>query len=297
LKSKLGQIIGFGSAILFSQLFWLVQSQSDVFIAGRMFDPHALGLYAEALFLSQIFMAKFVPPLNEVAFPAYSRIKDDPAAMRRGFLKTVRLLMLVSAPFYCGLTVVAAPLVETLFGPKWLGMAPYVQHISLALMLMTVQILFAPVNNALGKPSVTMFVSLGGAIIFPTTFLIGSHWGLIGMAWAWLVAAPLLLLYTVRLSARLIGLSLWDIVRAMLPGLAPALMMAIGVELAAELIVPFHWAAPIRLGLLVGLGVALYGALLWTFEREVIAEGIQIVLRRDPAADPGLTATPGQDAI
>jgi O-antigen/teichoic acid export membrane protein len=292
-----GQIIGFGSAILFSQLFWLVQSQSDVFIAGRLFDPHALGLYAEALFLSQIFMAKFVPPLNEVAFPAYSRIKDDPAAMRRGFLKTVRLLMLVSAPFYCGLTVVAAPLVETLFGPKWLGMAPYVQHISLALMLMTVQILFAPVNNALGKPSVTMFVSLGGAIIFPTTFLIGSHWGLIGMAWAWLVAAPLLLLYTVRLSARLIGLSLWDIVRAMLPGLAPALMMAIGVELAAELIVPFHWAAPIRLGLLVGLGVALYGALLWTFEREVIAEGIQIVLRRDPAADPGLTAAPGQDAI
>ena len=92
-----GQIIGFGSAILFSQLFWLVQSQSDVFIAGRLFDPHALGLYAEALFLSQIFMAKFVPPLNEVAFPAYSRIKDDPAAMRRGFLKTVRLLMLVSA--------------------------------------------------------------------------------------------------------------------------------------------------------------------------------------------------------
>ena len=165
-------------------------------------------------------------------------------------------------------------------------MAPYVQHISLALMLMTVQILFAPVNNALGKPSVTMFVSLGGAIIFPTAFLIGSQWGLIGMAWAWLVAAPLLLLYTVRLSARLIGLSLWDIVRAMLPGLAPALMMAIGVELAAELIVPFHWAAPIRLGLLVGLGVALYGALLWTFERDVIAEGIQIVRRREPAADP-----------
>ncbi|MDZ4387318.1 MAG: oligosaccharide flippase family protein, partial [Moraxellaceae bacterium] len=29
-----GQIIGFGSAVLFSQLFWLVQSQSDIFIAG-----------------------------------------------------------------------------------------------------------------------------------------------------------------------------------------------------------------------------------------------------------------------
>src|SRR3546814_5269826 len=89
-----GQIIGFGSAILFAQLFWLVQSQSDVFIAGARFDTHSLGLYAEALFLAQIFMAKFVPPLNEVAFPAYSRIKDDAAAVRSNFLKTVRLLML-----------------------------------------------------------------------------------------------------------------------------------------------------------------------------------------------------------
>src|SRR3546814_1009348 len=99
-------------------------------------------------------MAKFVPPLNEVAFPAYSRIKNDPAAMRWSFLKTVRLLMLIAAPFYCGLAVTAAPMVETLFGAKWLGMVPYIQILSLALIFMTVQILFAPVNNALGKPLV-----------------------------------------------------------------------------------------------------------------------------------------------
>lgn len=275
-----GQIIGFGSAVLFSQLFWLVQSQSDVFIAGRRFEPHALGLYAEALFLAQIFMAKFVPPLNEVAFPAYSRIKNDRAAMRWSFLKTVRLLMLVAAPFYCGLAVTAAPMVETLFGIKWLGMVPYIQLLSLALMLMTVQILFAPVNNALGKPHISMFASLGGAIIFPAAFLIGSHWGLIGIAWAWLVAAPLLLLVSARLSAPLIGVSLWDIGRAMLPGLAPALLMAIGVGLAAQWLVPHGIAAPIRLALLVGLGVTLYGGLLWLLEREAIAEVMRLVLRR-----------------
>lgn len=281
-----GQIIGFGSAILFSQLFWLVQSQADIFIAGRRFEPHALGLYAEALFLAQIFMAKFVPPLNEVAFPAYSRIKHDRAAVRWSFLKTVRVLMLVAAPFYCGLAVVAAPMVETLFGTKWLGMVPYIQLISLALILMTVQILFAPVTNALGKPSLSMFTALSGAIIFTAAFLIGAQWGLVGMAWAWLVAAPLLLLVTTRLSAPLIGVSLWDVVRAMLPGLAPALVMAIGVGFAAEAIAPFGVAPPLRLAMLAALGVALYGALLWLLEREALAEVIRLVLRRrlpDPA--------------
>jgi O-antigen/teichoic acid export membrane protein len=278
-----GQIIGFGSAILFSQLFWLVQSQSDVFIAGRRFEPHALGLYAEALFLAQIFMAKFVPPLNEVAFPAYSRIKDDRAAVRWGLIKTIRLLMLIAAPFYCGLAVTAAPIVETLFGMKWIGMVPYIQLIALALIFMTVQILFSPVNSALGKPSVSMRAALCGAIIFPVAFLIGARWGLIGMAWAWLVAAPLLLLVTARLSAPLVGVSLSDIGRAMLPGLVPALVMAIAVGFAGQALAGFGLAAPIRLTLLVALGALLYGALLWLLEREALAEVMRLVLRRKAA--------------
>lgn len=288
-----GQIIGFGSAVLFSQLFWLVQSQSDIFIAGARFEPHALGLYAEALFLAQIFMAKFVPPLNEVAFPAYARIKHDRAAVRWSFLKTVRLVMLVAAPFYCGLAVTASPMVETVFGTKWLGMVPYIQIIALALMLMTVQILFAPLTNALGKPSVSMFSALSGAIMFPVAFLIGAEWGLIGMAWAWLIAAPLLLLVTALLSAPLIGVTLWDVGRAMLPGLAPALVMAVGVGLAAQAIVPIGLAAPGQLVALVALGVMLYGGLLWLLEREAIAEVLRLVRRRQPPAVDAAT----QDAI
>ncbi|WP_184647167.1 lipopolysaccharide biosynthesis protein [Sphingopyxis sp. JAI128] len=288
-----GQIIGFGSAVLFSQLFWLVQSQSDIFIAGGRFEPHALGLYAEALFLAQIFMAKFVPPLNEVAFPAYARIKTDMPAVRWSFLKTVRVLMLIAAPFYCGLAVVAAPMVETLFGSKWLGMVPYIQLLSLALILMTVQILFAPVTNALGKPSISMFTAMSGAILFPVAFLIGAEWGLIGMAWAWLFAAPLLLLATARLSAPLIGVTLWDIARAMLPGLAPALVMAIGVGFAAEAIAPLGLTAPVQLAALAALGIALYGALLWMLEREAIDEMVRLVLRRRPPAEEA----PNQEAI
>lgn len=280
-----GQVIGFGSAVLFSQLFWLIQSQSDIFIAGGRFEPHALGLYAEALFLSQIFMAKFVPPLNEVAFPAYSRIKHDLPAVRWNFLKTVRLIILVAAPFYCGLAVTAAPMIETLFGTKWLGMAPYIQLLSPALLLMTVQILFAPVTNALGKPSLTMFVSMGGAVIFPVIFLIGAESGLIGMAWGWLAAAPLLLIVTIRLSGSLFGVTPWDVARAMLPGLVPAVAMAAGVGLVAAAIAPLGLTAPIRLLLLVALGVMLYGALLWLLEREAIAEVMRLVLRRQAPAE------------
>jgi O-antigen/teichoic acid export membrane protein len=213
--------------------------------------------------------------------------------VRWSFLKTVRLVMLVAAPFYCGLAVTASPMVETVFGTKWLGMVPYIQIIALALMLMTVQILFAPLTNALGKPSVSMFSALSGAIMFPVAFLIGAEWGLIGMAWAWLIAAPLLLLVTALLSAPLIGVTLWDVGRAMLPGLAPALVMAVGVGLAAQAIAPIGLAAPVQLVALVALGVMLYGGLLWLLEREAIAEVLRLVRRRQPPAVDAAT----QDAI
>src|SRR3546814_18090432 len=97
-------------------------------------------------------------------------------------------------------------MVETLFGAKWLGMVPYIQLFSLALILMPVQILFAPVTNALGKPSISMFSAMSGAILFPAAFITGAQWGLVGMAWAWLVSAPLILIVPALLSATLLRL-------------------------------------------------------------------------------------------
>ena len=61
-------MVRYGGAMIGVQVFWFVQSQADVFIGGRALDPHRLGIYTTALFLTQILAAKFVPPLNEVAF-------------------------------------------------------------------------------------------------------------------------------------------------------------------------------------------------------------------------------------
>src|SRR3546814_14993705 len=100
------------------------------------------------------------------------------------------------------------------------------------------------------------------------------------MAWAWLVSAPLLLIVTARLSAPLIRIPLWDVARAMLPGLAPALVMAIGVGFADRALESLDLAAPVQLALLVALGGALYGALLWPLERPPLREVIRPVERK-----------------
>ena len=186
--------------------FWIVQSQCDIFIAGRAFDNHQLGLYAEALFLTQIFAAKFVPPLNEVAFPAYARLQNDREALSAGFLKAVRLIMLISCPLYLGMAVTAQPLVDVVMGPKWTEAAPLVAILALAMPVMTLHILFAPALNALGLPNIVVRNSLFGAILMPSVYLCSpfnmAPTGWLGVGW-W--RSPFCLLFTVYQAQPHIG--------------------------------------------------------------------------------------------
>ena len=100
--------------------------------------------------------------------------------IQTAFLKSVRLIMLVALPFYFGLAVTAEPLVLTVLGPKWTETAPLVPVLAMAMPLMTLQILFAPATNALGRPGMAVRTGLVGALLLPAAFLIGIQWGVAG---------------------------------------------------------------------------------------------------------------------
>jgi O-antigen/teichoic acid export membrane protein len=273
-------MILYGASLLGSQLFWIIQSQSDIFIGGRVLTPHQLGLYAEALFLTQIFVSKFIPPLNEVAFPAYARMQKDVSRVAWSFCKAVRLLMLISCPIYLGMAVTAEPLVETLFGQKWLEMAPFVSILALAMPFMTLQVMFAPVSNALGRPGTTARIAAIGAVLMASAFLIGIQVGAIGLAWAWLCAFPILTIVTARLAGGPMGLRAIDLVRAAAPGLGCSILMA-GVVLAIDRLLP-PLAAPIRLAILVPAGGIAFLAALMLCARGTLMELVRLIVRRAP---------------
>ncbi len=283
-----GGMILFGAAMLGSQLLWLVQSQADIFIGGRMLDPHELGLYAEALFLTQIFVSKFIPPLNDVAFPAYARLQSDLSAIRWSFCRALRLLMLVACPLYMGMAVSAEPLVLTLFGEKWRAMAPFVTLLALAMPFMTVQVMFPPLCNALGRPGLNTAISAIGAIMMPASFLVGIGYGAIGLAWAWLLVYPLFTLATIHIAGRPLGLRARDLVPAIAPGAGCSAAMA-AIVMLCDHVLPGQIAPFMRLALLVATGGVSFAILLLLFARPVIADLIALLVRRQsppPAATP-----------
>ncbi len=273
-----GDMIRYGGAMILVQFCWFVQSQADVFFGGRILDAHQLGLYTTALFLTQILAAKFVPALNEVAFAAYSRIQGESERMQAAFLKTVRLILLIAMPFYVGLAVTAEPLVVTFLGEKWRGSAALVPILALAMPILTVQILFAPATNALGRPSLAVRNGTIGAIAMSGAFLFGVNWGPQGLAWGWVCGMAILLAVTIRTSLPAIGPTRRALAAAMAPGVGASLGMGIGVAMIDWLLAGLTDSQ--RLGVLVPAGAALYFLLLTIFARGLMTEMLDLVRTR-----------------
>lgn len=274
-----GDLVTFGGALTICQFLWILQSQSDIVIAGRAFDTHSLGIYSESLFLTLILTGRFLPPINEVAFPTYAELHKTGRPLAPFFLRIQRSVALVVMPAYVGLSLVAGPAVMTLFGPKWTEMIPIVAGLALAMPAFALQIMCSPATNGMGRPRIYMTTNLAGAVLFPTLFLMGVHMGPQGLVHAWWIAAPSLLVFTWAVTLPQIGVRWGDLGRALAPAIGATAAMAATV-FALRAVMP-TLPPPAALSVLASAGATTYVAALLLFARDTVDEAVRFLLKRE----------------
>ncbi|MCK0098544.1 lipopolysaccharide biosynthesis protein [Qipengyuania sp. S6317L1] len=280
----------YGGVLTLCQLFWIIQSQSDVVIAGRLLETYDLGLYTQALFLALIVTGRFIPPINEVALAAYSELHRAKKSLGPYFLKTARLVMMVCAPVYIGLALTAEHVVPVLMGEKWLGLIPIFAGLAVAMPAFALHLICSPVTNAMGRPRVYLFTSVAGAVIFPALFLwqIGADGsrGAMGLVDAWGIAAPLLCVITLTVTLPRIGVSAFALGSALTPIILACAAMTIAV-MSADWLVPIEspFFALVRSAL---LGASVYAATFWFGFRDIVQE--TWALMRNPGTPNGPAA-------
>ncbi len=181
------------------------------------------------------------------------------------------MIMLIAAPFYIGLSLVADPLVRLFFGPKWLEMIPIVAGLAAMMPLMSLQIACSPPTNALGRPRIYLFTAASGAVIMPLCYLFGVAYGLQGLVTAWHVAAPLLLAVTLAAALPVIGVRFLDLVKALLPVGAACLVMALCVR-GLQMTTLTGLAPHLQLAALAAAGASAYFATLRLFWPKLLVE-------------------------
>ncbi len=271
-------LVTFGGTLTLCQLFWIIQSQADIVIAGRLLSTYDLGLYSEALFLTLIVTGRFLPPINEVALAAYSELHRAQKPLGPYFLKTARMVVMVTAPIYIGLSLTAEPAVLTLFGEKWAGLIPIVGGLALVMPVFALHLICSPVTNAMGQTNVYLSTSIAGAILMPTAFLIGVSSGTMGLVQAWWIAMPLLCAYTLSRTLTRINVSPWHLLREILPTIFACSAMAGAVLIVRDLApMPTPW---LELAWNAFAGASVYAAAYWFGWRAIVLETWDLLRNR-----------------
>ena len=128
----LAPILKFGSGSSLLILSGALGTRTPELIIGRIIDFVAVGLYGRAVGLSGQLRQLVSGAIGGVFFPAFARMRDRGEPFTPAYLRVVSAYSVTTWPAMVFLAAAAAPLVETLYGPVWAGVAPLLVLIALS---------------------------------------------------------------------------------------------------------------------------------------------------------------------
>lgn len=257
----------------------------DYLIVGKLLGPEALGYYTLAFRLPQLLIINVFFVLSAVAFPMFSRAREDVARLRRGYLTSVRLQSTYGVAAGVGLFMIAPMVVTVAFGPKWTESAVPLQALALYAAFRSLGTGAVDVYKGIGRPGLAALVALGRFAALVPALLVAARSGIEAVAWT---QAALALVFAVGMqgvASRIVGLSLADLAAA----LRPALAVAVGTAAGAGA-VRFGLPGPeeLRLGVALAAGGGLGFAALWLADAQFVRDVKALLTRRGgaPAVAP-----------
>ncbi|PCC72750.1 Membrane protein involved in the export of O-antigen and teichoic acid [Nannocystis exedens] len=210
----------FGLKTSLSRILFFVYTGLDFYIVGHFFGRAALGLYKAAADLALDPARIISTVVVSVAFPAFSRARDRPAALAEQFLKLSRLSFIVVAGFLV-IVVPAAPDLLLLLDERWVRAAAAVRVLAIAALLRAVSAVVPPLLDGVGRPSLTLTYMAVAAVTMPLWFaiaaiLLGGWLGYASVAWAWVIGYPVAFWVLLRFALRHLQLGVGRYVRALL---------------------------------------------------------------------------------
>lgn len=262
--------LAFGGATTLSRLVVQMAYQSDVMIAGRLLSQQTLGLYSVSLHLATLPMQKIMSVINQVAFPAVAKLQNDPQRLRTRMLEASRILTVVSVAALWGMASIAPEFVRIVIGEKWIAAVYALQTVCIVVPLRMLHIIFSTAALGMGNISVNMRSMTATALILPASFFIGAHWGINGLASAWVVAIPLITCFAMPRMMKSVGISFADLFAFTRGPLTAGVVMYLAIVLVRQFTVALPDIA--RLILLIAVGGITYLVTLRLADRQVFGE-------------------------
>jgi PST family polysaccharide transporter len=235
-REDLRGVLGFGVPAAGSSLLARLIFDIDYLIVGRLVGAVAVGYYTLAFRIPELLIVNVFFVLSGVTFPLYSRMKDDAVRLGRSYLFSVRLFSLYGVCAGVGLAVAAPVVVPVVFGEKWSDAVVPLVALALYAACRAVGVGANDVFKALGRPGLSVRLSLIRLVVLTPVLVAGAHWwGMVGVAWAQLGTSLLFTLLLQGVAIRVLGLTWRDLGSAVAPALLAGSAVAVAGFAVAQL--------------------------------------------------------------
>lgn len=253
-------IAGFSGNLSLFNVVLYVSRNADSMVVGRLLGSAALGVYAMAYRLMLFPLQNMTFVAARVLFPVMSRKQDAGDEVASLYLRTLGFIAFLTAPLMAGLFSLREPFVQVMLGAQWQSSVTLLAWLAPVGFIQSLVSSTGTVLMARGSTGLMLRLGLVGAVLQGGAVVLGARWGIEGVAAAYLAANLLNAVPALYFSGRLIGVSLFAVLRCVAPAMAAAMAM-VGVLYACAPLVARAIHAPLPALLVqVAIGVAAYGA-------------------------------------
>jgi O-antigen/teichoic acid export membrane protein len=220
-KEQTKDLFGFGRWVYLTRIVTFASTQSDSIILARLLGTAPLGLYQMAQRSAVVPLLEIHRSITSVAFPLYSKVQDDAAKLKIGFLRGAEAVSSLVFPLAATLFTLAPEFVGVLLGEKWLPATPVIQVLAIAAALHSVAAASgSPLFLGIGRPWLSFQMNaLRAVVVMAAVFPLALLFGLVGAAYAVLAASSLTFIFHLYHSFAILHLRFSEYLRALLPAL------------------------------------------------------------------------------
>jgi|MTBAKSStandDraft_2_1061841.scaffolds.fasta_scaffold01518_13 O-antigen/teichoic acid export membrane protein len=266
----------FGMNITMGMFFWILYTNSDNLIIGKMFGAEILGFYSLAFFFIDLPLSKLNEWIRPVLHPYFSRLKGDLKVLNKIFLRFVFIYLAILMPIFIGIAVVADDFVLIVLGEKWVGSIQFLRLLAVVGLMRALADLVPPYLTGLGKPQYDKYYNAMGAAILPVSFFIAStYFGIKGIILVWYFIYPIIPIMMLFFFKKYSGISFYIYLKNVFPQIISSCIMLL-VVLIVKFVLFGEEVSILKLLVEITAGAASYSFAMLLFFKANILEAKRI---------------------
>lgn len=231
------ELFHFGKFIFLGSVLWFLKMNLDNMLVGKVLGIEKLGLYAVAFNISNFISDYFGNKVYRVTYPAYSKLQNDPGALRSAYLRVIKHIAVIATPFCFGVLILGGQFLHVAYGEKWMGAAAVIKMLAFAGLFNAVTTSNEAILLAQGKSKISFwiyFIQVASFLIFvkPAAHL----FGLFGVGIVVSGASFFAMLFSFYRVSQGLSLNFKQVYLSFRPSLACSVLMGISLLIAQGLL-------------------------------------------------------------